>query len=30
MNVNGHWMEGDTALITGYALMALSHCKPHP
>ena len=30
VNKNGHWMEGDTALITGYALMALSHCKPRP
>jgi squalene-hopene/tetraprenyl-beta-curcumene cyclase len=23
-----HWMEADPNLITGYALMALSHCKP--
>jgi squalene-hopene/tetraprenyl-beta-curcumene cyclase len=23
-----HWMESDPNLITGYALMALSHCKP--
>ncbi|MBY0524281.1 MAG: terpene cyclase/mutase family protein [Gemmataceae bacterium] len=22
------WMEGDPNLVTGYALMALSHCKP--
>jgi squalene-hopene/tetraprenyl-beta-curcumene cyclase len=22
------WMEGDPALVTGYALMALSHCRP--
>jgi squalene-hopene/tetraprenyl-beta-curcumene cyclase len=25
---NDHWMESDPNLITGYALMALSHCKP--
>jgi squalene-hopene/tetraprenyl-beta-curcumene cyclase len=23
-----HWMEADPNLVTGYALMALSHCKP--
>jgi squalene-hopene/tetraprenyl-beta-curcumene cyclase len=23
-----HWMEQDPNLVTGYALMALSHCKP--
>ena len=22
------WMEGDPNLVTGYALMALSYCKP--
>jgi len=27
-NVNDRWMEGDPTLVTGYALMALSHCKP--
>ena len=27
-NPNDRWMEGDPALVTGYALMALSHCKP--
>jgi squalene-hopene/tetraprenyl-beta-curcumene cyclase len=27
-NENDRWMEGDPALVTGYALMALSHCKP--
>jgi len=27
-NENDHWMEGDPDLVTGYALMALSHCKP--
>jgi squalene-hopene/tetraprenyl-beta-curcumene cyclase len=25
---NDHWMESDPNLVTGYALMALSHCKP--
>jgi len=28
VNDNDRWMEGDPNLITGYALMALSHCKP--
>jgi squalene-hopene/tetraprenyl-beta-curcumene cyclase len=23
-----HWMESNPNLVTGYALMALSHCKP--
>jgi len=27
VNLN-HWMEADPNLVTGYALMALSHCKP--
>ena len=27
-NEQDHWMEGDPELVTGYALMALSHCKP--
>jgi squalene-hopene/tetraprenyl-beta-curcumene cyclase len=27
-NPTDRWMEGDPALVTGYALMALSHCKP--
>ena len=27
-NEADHWMEGDPDLVTGYALMALSHCKP--
>lgn len=27
-NDNAHWMEADPLLVTGYALMALSHCKP--
>jgi squalene-hopene/tetraprenyl-beta-curcumene cyclase len=25
---NDHWMESDPNLVTAYALMALSHCKP--
>jgi squalene-hopene/tetraprenyl-beta-curcumene cyclase len=25
---DSHWMEGDPNLVTGYALMALSYCKP--
>jgi squalene-hopene/tetraprenyl-beta-curcumene cyclase len=28
LNEQDRWMEGDSALVTGYALMALSHCKP--
>jgi squalene-hopene/tetraprenyl-beta-curcumene cyclase len=27
-NANDRWMEGDPNLVTGYALMALSYCKP--
>jgi squalene-hopene/tetraprenyl-beta-curcumene cyclase len=27
-NPNDHWMEGDPNVVTGYALMALAHCKP--
>jgi squalene-hopene/tetraprenyl-beta-curcumene cyclase len=27
-NDSGHWMEANPHLVTGYALMALSHCKP--
>jgi squalene-hopene/tetraprenyl-beta-curcumene cyclase len=27
-NDNDRWMEGNPDLVTGYALMALSHCKP--
>jgi squalene-hopene/tetraprenyl-beta-curcumene cyclase len=27
-NDRDHWMEGDPNLVTGYALMALSYCKP--
>jgi squalene-hopene/tetraprenyl-beta-curcumene cyclase len=27
-NTADNWMEGDQNLVTGYALMALSHCQP--
>lgn len=27
-NANDRWMEGDPTLVTGYVLMALSHCRP--
>jgi squalene-hopene/tetraprenyl-beta-curcumene cyclase len=27
-NAKDRWMEGDPNLVTGYALMTLSHCKP--
>jgi squalene-hopene/tetraprenyl-beta-curcumene cyclase len=27
-NDTDRWMEGDPALVSGYVLMALSHCKP--
>jgi squalene-hopene/tetraprenyl-beta-curcumene cyclase len=28
LNERDQWMEGDANLVTGYSLMALSHCKP--
>jgi squalene-hopene/tetraprenyl-beta-curcumene cyclase len=28
VNENDRWMEGDPNLVTGYALLALSYCKP--
>jgi squalene-hopene/tetraprenyl-beta-curcumene cyclase len=28
VNHKDKWMEGDPNMVTGYALMALSHCKP--
>ncbi len=28
VNKNARWMEGDPNLVTGYALLALSHCRP--
>lgn len=28
VNATDRWMEGDPNLVTGYVLMALSHCKP--
>ena len=27
-NSTDRWMEADPYLVTGYAMMALSHCKP--
>ena len=27
VNETDRWMEGDPNLVTGYCLMALSHCK---
>jgi squalene-hopene/tetraprenyl-beta-curcumene cyclase len=28
LNADSRWMEGDPALVTGYALLTLSYCKP--
>ena len=28
LNETDRWLEGDANLVTGYALMALSHCRP--
>ena len=28
VNSNARWLEGDANLVTGYALLALSYCKP--
>lgn len=28
VNETSRWMEGDANLVTGYALLALTHCKP--
>lgn len=28
VNPDSKWMEGDANLVTGYALLALSHCRP--
>jgi squalene-hopene/tetraprenyl-beta-curcumene cyclase len=28
LNTKDHWMEGNPQIVTGYALMALSYCKP--
>jgi squalene-hopene/tetraprenyl-beta-curcumene cyclase len=30
VNEADRWMEGDPNLVTGYALLALSYCKPQP
>src|SRR6185295_12091029 len=28
INENPRWMEGDSNLVTGYALLTLAYCKP--
>ena len=28
LNTNSRWLEGDPALVTGYALLTLSYCRP--
>ena len=28
INTNSRWMEGDPNLVTGYALLSLSYCRP--
>lgn len=28
VNENSKWLEGEPALVTGYALLALAHCRP--
>jgi hypothetical protein len=28
VNENSRWLEGDTSLVTGYALLALAYCRP--
>ncbi len=30
VNPNNRWLEGDANLVTGYALLALSYCRPEP
>jgi len=30
VNENARWMESDPNLVTGYALLALSYCRPEP
>lgn len=30
VNDTDRWMEGDPILVTGYALLALSYCRPQP
>jgi len=30
VNTNNQWMEGDPSLVTAYALLALSYCRPVP
>ena len=28
INANSRWLEGDATLVTGYALLSLSYCRP--
>ena len=28
VNAASRWLEGDPALVTGYALLSLSYCQP--
>ena len=28
VNEDSRWLEGEPSLVTGYALLALSYCKP--
>ena len=28
VNENSRWLEGDSSIVTGYALLALAYCKP--
>ncbi len=30
VNKNSRWLEGDPNLVTGYALLTLSYCRPTP
>ncbi len=30
INANSRWLEGDATLVTGYALLSLSYCRPRP
>ena len=30
VNENNRWLEGDANLVTGYALLALTYCRPKP
>ena len=30
VNANAQWLEGDPNLVTGYALLTLTYCRPKP